>query len=92
MVSDEKSGFTSLKCYGGYRAHLLYFTFYVLRYVYVLRFTFYVVVVLDYPGRVPRRTSVPGETAILSSISIGPGRVPQQCVVVCPLGIACTAV
>ena len=59
---------------------------------YVLLFTFYVVVVLDDPGRVPRRTSVPGETAILSSIFIRPGRVPQQCVVVCPLGTACTAV
>ena len=58
----------------------------------IICFTFYVVVVLDDPGRVPRRTSVPGETAILSSISIGPGRVPQQCVVVCPLGTACTAV
>ena len=57
-----------------------------------LFFTFYVVVVLDDPGRVPRRTSVPGETAILRSIFIRPGRVPQQCVVVCPLGTACTAV
>ena len=61
-------------------------------YRYQRLFTFYVVVVLDDPGRVPRRTSVPGETAILSSIFIRPGRVPQQCVVVCPLGTACTAV